>query len=98
MLIVRQTEPFSRWLRRLRDRQAVARINVRLDRIEEMDTSETHDLWVRGSRSCESTEGRAIGSTTSARARPWLWLCGGHKDSQGRDIDMAKKLTKALEG
>ena len=99
MLIVRQTEPFSRWLRRLRDRQAVARINVRLDRIEEMghfgDTRPVGDgvseLRIDGGPGYRLYYIRQ-GETVA------VLLCGGHKDSQGRDIDMAKKLAKALEG
>lgn len=35
MIEVRRTEEFSEWLRELRDRQARARIQVRIGRIEE---------------------------------------------------------------
>ena len=34
MIEIRQTEVFSKWLRELRDRQARARIQTRIDRLQ----------------------------------------------------------------
>ena len=98
VLIVQQTQIFSRWLRRLRDRPAVARINTRLDRIEEMghfgDRRPVGDgVWELriaggpGYRLYYVRQGETV----------VVLLCGGDKDSQPRDIARAKGLAKALE-
>ncbi|MCE2464082.1 MAG: type II toxin-antitoxin system RelE/ParE family toxin [Dehalococcoidia bacterium] len=100
MLRVEQTPTFSRWLRNLRDRESVARINVRLDGIEEKghfgDTRPVGDgvseLRIGGRGPGYRVYYIRRGNTVV------VLLCGGDKSSQRRDIARAKQLARALEG
>ena len=78
----------------------MARINTRLDRIEEMghfgDTRPVGDrvseLRIRGTGPGYRLYYIRQGETVV------VLLCGGDRDSQARDIARAKDLARALEG
>jgi putative addiction module killer protein len=83
-------KPFTRWLERLRDRQAVARIAVRIDRLAIGNSGDYRELggsicelrvdWGPGYRVYFARTGKVV----------LLLLCGGDKTTQQRDIERAK--------
>jgi putative addiction module killer protein len=98
MIDLLQTEEFVKWLKRLKDTNARARINVRLKRISLTgnlgDTKPVgegvYELRVDygpGYRVYYSQRGNEI----------LLLLIGGEKSSQQKDIEKAKKLNKEYE-
>ena len=97
MTEVRQTAEFSEWLDRLRDRQARARIIVRIERMEDGNfgdvepvgdgVSEMRIFYGPGYRVYFVQQEQAV----------VVLLCGGDKSSQKRDVRKAKKLAKELQ-
>lgn len=87
-----ETETFRLWLKGLRDRQAVARINTRLIRLRLGNpgdvapvgegVSELRLQFGPGYRVYFAAHGEAL----------ILLLAGGDKGSQARDIEVAKRL------
>jgi putative addiction module killer protein len=93
---LRQTETFAAWFRGLRDRQAKARIQVRLDRLSLGNpgdatsvgggVSELRIDWGPGYRVYFVRRGEAM----------VVLLAGGDKRTQARDIETALKLARSL--
>lgn len=99
MLEILQTDEFIKWMKRLRDADARARINVRIRRISLTgnfgDTKPVGDGvyelridYGSGYRVCYS----------QYRSEVVLLLIGGDKSSQQKDIDKAKRLNAEYEG
>lgn len=94
MVEVIQSATFERWLQRLRDRRAVASINIRLanvrlgnlgdTRLVGSGISEMRIHYGPGYRLYFMREGETV----------VVLLCGGDKDTQKRDIQRAKQLAK----
>ena len=87
-----QSEAFLKWLKSLRDRRTLARIAVRIDRIEEGNFG---DLKSLGGAVHELRIGVGKGYRvyfTIHRPNLVLLLCGGDKSSQQRDIERARKM------
>jgi putative addiction module killer protein len=92
VLIVQETDVFTRWMTSLRDRQARARIGRRIDRLALGNfgdvknlgdgISELHIDYGPGYRVYFTATGRSI----------ILLLCAGDKRTQDRDIAKAKRL------
>ena len=89
---MQQSATFERWMRELRDRQAVARINARLLRIEAGHFGDVRPL-VDGVLELRVHHGpgyrlyfRRQGATVV------VLLCGGDEASQRRDIEQAKRI------
>jgi len=92
MIEVRQTAKFSRWLRRQRDANAVARIVSRIRRMEQGNLGDSKNLGVGlmemridygpGYRVYYVHKGTAI----------IILLCGGDKRTQRADIEGARRL------
>ncbi|MGD1863511.1 MAG: type II toxin-antitoxin system RelE/ParE family toxin [Phormidesmis sp.] len=97
MLEVRTTAVFSKWFRKLKDREAKIRIQARLDQLElnnfgdvapvGQGVSELRINYGPGYRLYFVKQGSTI----------VVLLLGGDKDSQTIDIKKAKKLAKELE-
>ena len=89
-------ERFLRWLTRLRDRRAQARILVRIDRMEEGNFG---DHWSVGGGVSELRvnvgEGYRIYYTIRQQTVVIL-LCGGDKTSQQRDIRRAQQMARDI--
>jgi len=93
---VRQTEAYIRWIRRLRDRQARARINIRVRRLSLGNfgdvrpvgggVSEIRIDYGPGYRVYFMQRGSAL----------VVLLAGGDKSSQRRDIARARDLAREL--
>lgn len=96
MIEVRQTAEFSRWLRRLRDANAVARVVARIRRMEQGNLGDTRSLrsglmemrvdYGPGYRVYFVQRGAAI----------VILLCAGDKRTQRQDIERARELAEKL--
>jgi putative addiction module killer protein len=92
MFEVRQTDEFSRWLRRLRDRQAIQRITDRILRFTEGNAGDVKSVsgpvmemridYGPGYRVYFIQRGQAM----------VILLCGGDKRSQQKDIRRARAM------
>ena len=96
MIKVRRTDEFSDWLRSLRDHQAKARIEVRIGRVEVGNLGDVK--FFDGIGELRVTYGPGYRVYFVQRGTEIvILLCGGDKDSQGRDIKRAKTLAKEIE-
>ena len=96
MIDVRQTPEFRKWLMALRDKQAAARIQIRLDRLTlgllgdvkpvGAGLSELRVDYGPGYRVYFVQRGKVL----------IIVLCGGDKRTQEADINRAKALAKEL--
>lgn len=94
MVEILESGTFRRWIRRLRDRRAVARINARLRSVSLGHFGDTRPVgdgvfemrihYGPGYRVYFTREGDEV----------VILLCGGDKDSQERDIRRAKDLAR----
>jgi putative addiction module killer protein len=94
MYIVEKTDVFLKWLRGLNDVRAIARIQIRIDRISLGNMgdvkavgegiSEMRIDYGPGYRVYFKKTGKTI----------LLLLCGGDKTSQTTDIKLAKRMAK----
>ncbi|MFT8636415.1 MAG: type II toxin-antitoxin system RelE/ParE family toxin [Pseudoclavibacter sp.] len=85
---------FDRWLRALKDRRAIARILVRIDRLA---TGNSSDAKPVGSGISELRIDYGPGYRVYYRQegqRLVLLLCGGDKSTQQRDIELAHRITQ----
>jgi putative addiction module killer protein len=92
MFEIVQSTTFRQWIRRLRDREAVERINARLRRVVLGNLGEVAPVgngisemrihYGPGYRIYYILDGRTV----------IVLLCGGDRDSQSRDIERAKRL------
>jgi putative addiction module killer protein len=92
MVEVRRTEVFDRWLKNLRDAQAKARIQIRLDRLNRGLIGDVRDI---GQGLSELRVDYGPGYRVYAMRRGEMLiilLCGGDKRSQDRDIKLAKSM------
>lgn len=96
MKTIYTTEVFDRWFTRLKDRQAMRRVQVRIDRAESGNFGDSKPIgdgvWEMrltygpGYRIYYSQQGDEI----------VILLAGGDKGSQSKDIETAKELMKEL--
>lgn len=97
MLEVYKTEEFARWFKKLKDRNAKARIQARLDR---MELGHFGDVKPIGEGVSELRifygPGYRIYFTKRSSVVVVL-LTGGDKSSQARDIENALHLARQLE-
>jgi len=97
MILLRQTETFSRWLSSLKDRQAQARILSRLDRIAMGNFGDVKSVGEGISEiRIDSGPGYRL-YFVRRESVVVLLLCGGDKSTQDRDIARAKELVHILE-
>ncbi len=98
MIVLRQTETFSRWLSRLSDQIGRARILARLKRIQ--TTGNMGDVKPVGEGVSEIRIDTGPGYRLYFVRREntvIFLLCGGDKSTQDRDISRARELAKTLE-
>jgi putative addiction module killer protein len=93
---VRQTFEFSKWLSRIRDARARARIVARIDRLAHGNAGDVRPV---GTGVSEMRIDYGPGYRVYFVQRGPLvvvLLCGGDKASQSRDIAMAKSLAAEI--
>lgn len=89
-------DEFLRWLMRLRDKRAQARISVRLDRLEEGNFGDHRSVGGGISElRVNIGQGYRIYYTIRQR-RIVILLCGGDKTSQQRDIRRAQQKARDI--
>lgn len=94
MIEVRQTAEYVRWFRRLRDREARARINIRIRRLSLGNPGDAKAVG-EGVSELRIEYGPGYRVYFLKRgAHLVLLLCGGDKGTQGRDIEKAKRLAR----
>ena len=93
MLEVVESATFKRWIRGLRDRGAVARINARL---RSLSLGNAGDVRVVGGGVHEMRvhHGPGYRAYFLREAGTVVMLCGGDKNSQQRDIERAGRLAR----
>lgn len=96
MIEVRQTATFSDWLNKLRDRNAVARIAVRIRRLELGNPGDIKSVGEGVSEMrIDYGPGYRLYLAYAGRTLVVL-LCGGDKATQSRDIAQAKRMAKEI--
>jgi len=94
MVEVRQTPEFSKWLRRLKDPNAVARIVARIRRVEMENPGDVKSIG-RGVMKMRIDYGPGYRIYYTHRgATVVVLLCGGDKRAQSRDIKRAQELAE----
>jgi putative addiction module killer protein len=97
VLVVRQTDVFSKWLRKLRDEQARARIQIRIRRLS---LGNFGDVKPVGDGVSELRIDYGPGYRVyfqQVRNLVILLLVGGDKKTQDADLAKAKKLAKEAQ-
>jgi putative addiction module killer protein len=96
MIEVRRTEEFSRWVHRLRDANAIARIVARIRRMELGNLGDSKGLR-GGVMELRIDYGPGYRVYYARRgAKIVILLCGGDKRTQQRDIKRAGELAERL--
>lgn len=96
MIEVRQTELFSEWLNHLKDAGAVARITVRLRRMEMGNPGDSKGVG-RNIREMRIDHGPGYRIYYVQRGTQIvILLCGGDKRTQRQDIKLAQQLAETL--
>ena len=94
MIEVRQTVEFSRWLRRLRDANAVARIAARIRRMEQGNLGDSRSLSA-GLLEMRVDYGPGYRVYYVHRgATIVILLCAGDKRTQRQDIKRAREMAE----
>lgn len=94
MIEVRRTEIFDRWLRKLRDPNAKARIQIRIDRLARGLFGDVKDIG-QGLSELRIDYGPGYRVYLMKRGDVLLiLLCGGDKRTQDGDIKQAKAMAE----
>jgi putative addiction module killer protein len=97
MIEIRQTEIYAAWFERLRDREARARIDVRIRRLSLVNPGDAK-LVGGGVSELRIDHGPGYRIYFTRRGdRLIILLCGGDKRRQHKDIEAAKALATDLE-
>ena len=96
MRAIKTTRHFDKWMAGLRDRQAVARIRIRIDRLALGNPGQVRNLKAGV---CELKVDYGPGYRVYFTERDGLvviLLCGGTKQKQDDDIAFAQRLAKEI--
>ena len=97
MIEIRQTEVYARWFEKLRDRQARARIDVRIRRLSLGNPGDVRAVG-EGVLELRIDHGPGYRVYYVHRGRSVvILLAGGDKRTQDRDIGTAQELARELE-
>ena len=97
MIEVRQTEVFSAWLRKLRDLQALARIQIRIRRLSLGNFGDVKSVGEGVSElRIDYGPGYRV-YLTRIGSQIVLLLAGGTKRTQQKDIERAKAMAKEID-
>ena len=96
MPTVYRADEFDGWLRKLRDKKARQKVNVRIQRLANGNPGDVAPVGEGVSEMrIDYGPGYRVYYKTKADSVTLLW--GGVKDSQARDIEIAKRLAKEWE-
>ena len=96
-MVIRETENYTNWIRRLKDRAAQAIISARIRRVS---AGNFGDVKPVGDNVSELRIDYGPGYRvyfTRRRQEIIILLCGGAKSTQTRDIEAAKRIANNLE-
>jgi putative addiction module killer protein len=97
MVTIQKTDLFLNWLKSLRDEKAVARIQIRIDRLELGNPGDVKSVG-EGVSELRVDYGPGYRIYYAQRGKVLVvLLCGGDKRSQDADIKTAKKMAKELK-
>ena len=98
MFEIIKSDTFDAWLRGLRDRQAKARIEVRIRRLS-LENPGQHRALKGGICEMKIDHGPGYRVYYTYRNKTLvLLLCGGIKSTQDQDIKLAQNIAKQWEG
>lgn len=96
MIEIRQTERYRNWFEALRDRQAKARINVRIRHLQEGNPGQ-HRQLAGGVLELKIDYGPGYRLYCVRRGSELIFLlAGGDKSTQSEDIVMAQSMAKEI--
>jgi probable addiction module killer protein len=96
MIEIRKTDVFARWLDALRDIQARARVQARIERLATGNPSEVEPVG-EGVSELRINYGPGYGVYFKQRGRELIiLLAGGDKSTQAKDIKTALRLARNL--
>jgi len=96
MYEIRQTEHFSKWLSKLKDRRAQSKIVIRLQRAA-LGNLGDYEAVGEGVSELRIFEGKGYRVYFTIKNKEIIFmLCGGDKSSQDNDIKLAKKMRSEL--
>ena len=94
MVRIEKTETFDRWMTRLKDRRAIARISIRIDRLASGNAGDVRPVG-EGVSELRIDYGPGYRVYFVRRGNVLVvLLCGGEKNSQKKDIDIARRLAR----
>jgi len=98
MYIIEKTEEFDKWLRKLKDLRAKAKILFRIQKIENDEHFGDYKLVGNGIRELkiDFAKGYRVYFKESD-GKIIILLIGGDKSTQQRDIEKAKKILKRIK-
>jgi putative addiction module killer protein len=98
MLEIRRTDAFDRWLRKLKDDRARAKVAARIQRMAQGNFGDVSPVG-EGVSELRIHEGPGYRVYFVQQGSAIIvLLCGGDKASQSRDIAAARVLAKKLKG
>lgn len=96
MIPIRTTQTFDVWFATLKDKQAAARIQARIDRAEDGNFGDCEPVG-EGVSEMRIHFGPGYRVYFAQRGKEWVvLLAGGDKASQNKDIKAALKLAREL--
>ena len=94
MVRIEKTETFDRWMTRLNDRRAIARITIRIDRLASGNAGDVRPVG-EGVSELRIDYGPGYRVYFVRRGNVVVvLLCGGEKNAQKKDIDIARRLAR----
>jgi len=97
MVLIRKTNLFMKWLTGLRDQKAIARIQIRIDRLALENPGDVRPVG-SGISEMRIDYGPGYRVYFSQRGSEIvILLCGGDKTTQTSDIENAKRANKGVQ-
>ena len=97
MVLIRKTNLFMKWLTELRDQKAIARIQIRIDRLVLGNPGDVRPVG-SGISEMRIDYGPGYRVYFSQRGSEIvILLCGGDKTTQTSDIEKAKRVNEGVQ-
>ena len=97
MVLIRKTNLFMKWLTGLRDQKAIARIQIRIDRLALGNPGDVRPVG-SGISAMRIDYGPGYRVYFSQRGSDLvILLCGGDKTTQTSDIEKAKRVNEGVQ-
>jgi putative addiction module killer protein len=97
MVLIRKTNLFMKWLTELRDQKAIARIQIRIDRLALGNPGDVRPVG-SGISEMRIDYGPGYRVYFSQRGSDLvILLCGGDKTTQTSDIEKAKRVNEGVQ-